>query len=694
MICLQEKDVITMLEPVTNPVLIFAIAMLLFFTAPLMMMRLKIPGLIGLIFAGVIVGPNGLSLIDRDPTIVLLGTVGLLYIIFIAGLELDLDGFKKYQRQSIGFGMLSFLIPMSFGVAVGFYLDYSLAGSLLLGSLIGSHTLLAYPIASRLGLARNSAVTTAVGGTIVADTVALLILAIVAAAAQGELSVQFWFSMLALLLIYVVGCLYLIPRIARFFFRSMTSGGAIEFTFVMMMLFLAAYGAELVNLEPIIGAFIAGLALNRYVLEHSPLMNRIQFVGNAIFIPFFLLSVGMLMDLRVLFSDPSTWIVAVLLIFAVSLGKFLAAWLSGKIYEYSKEEVWLMFGLSVPQAAATLAATFVGFELGLFDLTFVNAVILKILVTCIVGPYAVEKYGRKVSLLEEQAPYEPSKAPDRILVPLANPKTMEFLLDLSFSVRGQSNEPLYLLTVAQNYDGPVASKVADGEKLLSQAMNYASSGDVLAHPLMRVDTNIASGIVRAIEEQRITKVVIGWNGQLSTPQRIFGTVLDQLLEGTSEMVFVTRLTGRINTIKRVVCLIPPNSAHESGYFEAVKSLKQMTSRLGAELVLYIVKDDTASYKEDFSSMKPDVKLTIYSLSSWGEASRLVHLKDDLLVVISARRGSISWHPRLERMPRTLARNEENSFIMIYPPEAESIDLRSVKGTDVPLTVMPAREFGD
>ncbi|HHY21340.1 MAG TPA: universal stress protein [Bacilli bacterium] len=683
-----------MLEPVTHPVLIFAIAMLIFFIAPVIMTWMKIPGLIGLIFAGVIIGPNGLSLLERDPTIVLLGTVGLLYIIFIAGLEIDLDGFKKYRQRSIVFGLFSFWIPCIFGIGIGLFLDYSIAGAILLGSLLGSHTLLAYPIASRLGVAKNKAVTTTVGGTIITDTSSLLILAIIAASMQGELTVQFWFSMLGLLLIYVAASLYFIPLVAQFFFRSISSEGSLEFTFVMLILFVTAYCATLVGLEPIIGAFMAGLALNRYVLEHSPLMNRIKFVGNALFIPFFLLSVGMLMDVRVLISDSSAWVVAMAIVIFVQVGKYLAAWISGKLYHYSDEEVRLMFGLSVPQAAATLAATLVGFDLGLFNLATVNAVIVMILITCIVGPYMVEKYGRKVSLLEAQAPYEPSEAPDRILVPLANPKTMESLLELSFAVRGHSSEPLFLLTVAQSYGGSSAAMVADGEKLLNQAITYSSGGNVPTHPLTRVDTNIASGIVRAIEEQRITKVVIGWNGKLSTPQRIFGSVLDQLLEHTSEMIYVTRLTGPINTTKRVVCLIPPGTDHESGYFETVKSMKQITSRLGAELVLYIVKDKIGSYKKAFSEMKPDVKLSIHSLSSWKEAFWQVIHQDDLLTVISARRGSIAWHPQLERMPRILAKNDKNSFIMIYPPEIEPIDLRGARGTDVPRTVMFSREYDE
>ncbi|MDE5412655.1 cation:proton antiporter [Alkalihalobacterium chitinilyticum] len=684
-------------NPISNPVLIFAIAMVVFLLAPIIMARIKVPGLIGLIFAGVIIGPKGLGILDRDPTIILLGTVGLLYIIFIAGLEIDLEGFKKYRQRSIVFGSLSFTIPFIFGTSLGLLLQYSVPAAILLGSLLGSHTLLAYPIASRLGISKNKSVTTTVGGTIMTDTSALLILAIIAASMEGELNLAFWFTMILSLVLYVGIVFLIIPTLARYFFRSMSSEGTLDYIFVMAVLFVTAFFATVAGLEPIIGAFLAGLALNRFILEHSPLMNRIKFVGNAIFIPFFLLSVGMLMDIRVLLSEPSAWILAAAIVLFVQLGKFLAAWVSGKLYKYSKDEVRLMFGLSVPQAAATLAATLVGFDLGLFDQATVNGVIVMILVTCMVGPYTVEKYGRRLALLEEQQPYEPSSAPDRILVPLANPNSVENLLNLSFSLRGNSTEPIYPLTVAREQNGRSAEKVAEAEKMLGKALTYASGANIPVHLLTRVDPNVSSGIIRAIEETRITKIVIGWNGKLSTPQKIFGGVLDQLLNLTNEMVLVSMLGHPLNTTKRIVLILPSGVDHKSGYYEGVKTIKEMANNIGAKLSVLIIKDDSKYYKKSFEQMKPDVSMKFANVKTWNELIDnylLMLKKDDLVVVLSARRGTIAWHPKLEEIPRILAKSIPESFIILFPPERDKVDLRGSRGTDVPRTLLPRREFDD
>ncbi|WP_078555154.1 cation:proton antiporter [Bacillus alkalicellulosilyticus] len=684
-------------QPITNPVLIFAIAMVVFLLAPIIMVRLKLPGIIGLILSGVIIGPNGIGLLERDPTIILLGTVGLLYIIFIAGLEIDLEGFRKYRRRSIIFGSLSFSIPCLLGTFFGLMLGYSIAASLLLGSVLGSHTLLAYPIASRLGIAKNKAVTTTVGGTIMTDTSALLFLAVIAASLQGELTPSFWIQMFLVIAIYVVAVLLIVPKLAKWFFRNVSSDGSVDFIFVMTVLFVTAYFAIVAGLEPIIGGFLAGLALNRFIVEHSPLMNRIKFLGNALFIPFFLLSVGMLMDIRVLIEQPSAWIMAAGIVLLVQLGKYTAAWMSGKFFRYSKEEIKLMFGLSIPQAVATLAATLVGFELGLFDEATVNAVIVMILVTCIVGPYMVEKYSRKIAVIEEQKPYEPNDQEERILIPLANPKTLESLLDLAFVLRGKSQEPLFPLTVVRKGNGGSDAKVAEAEKMLGHAVTYAAGAQIPIQLLTRVDENIASGVVRAIEETRISTIVIGWNGKLSTPQRIFGGILDQLLERTNEMVLVSRIGYPLNIMKRIVVVIPPGLNHKAGYYEALRKIKTIAVEVGATVEAIVIHDDTDKYEETFSKLKPDVKVNFTQSNSWNELMResLSMLKnDDLVVVISARRGTVAWHPQLERIPRELSKSATESFIMIYPPESEQVDSRGSRGTAVPRTYLPFNQYED
>jgi Kef-type K+ transport system membrane component KefB len=682
--------------PVTNPVLIFALAMVIFLVAPMLMNKLKIPGIIGLIIAGIIVGPNGLGVLDRDPTIVLLGTVGLLYIIFIAGLEIDLDGFKKYRNRSITFGLLSFTVPFILGTVLGVILQYSMPAAILLGSILGSHTLLAYPIASRLGVAKNKAVTTAVGGLIMTDTLALLILAIIAGMKQGEITALFWVQLGTSLSLFVFVVLVGVPILGKFFFRNVSSQGSMDYLFVMSILFVCAFLATVAGVQPIIGAFLAGLALNRLIFEQGPLMNRIKFVGNALFIPFFLLSVGMLVDFRVLIEHPQALLFAFSIVFLVNAGKWFAAWLSAKIYKYSKDELNIMYGLTIPQAAATLAATLVGFELGLFNLAIVNGVIIMILVTCLIGPYMVEKYSRKIAEFEEEQPYERNTAPERILIPLANPNTIESLLDLAFIIKTPtSSEPLYPISVVSSSGGGEVSKVAEAEKMLGHAVMYAAGADIPIRLLTRVAHNPAKGIIRSITDTRISTVIVGWNGKAATSRKILGGVIDQVLEQTNQMILVTKLTHPLNTMKRLILILPPMIVRKPGFKETIRIVKTIASQLGASLLCLVIKGDQNYYKKIIEEEKPKLSFTLETIEKWPDLQENYFHRfkdDDLLVVISARRGTIAWHPYLEKLPREIATVTKESFIFIYPEEEENIDLRGARGTTLPTTVLPDREY--
>ncbi|KGA97313.1 sodium:proton antiporter [Alkalihalobacillus alcalophilus ATCC 27647 = CGMCC 1.3604] len=680
-------------QPVTDPVLIFAIAMVIFLIAPLIMAKFKVTGIIGLILAGLIIGPNGLGLLARDSTILLLGAVGLHFIFFIAGLEIDLDGFKKYRNRSLTFGTLSFLIPFILGTVSTLLIGYSLLAAILIGSIIGSHTLLAYPIASRLGVSKNKAVTTTISGTIITDTTAFLILAVVAGASHGVLNAEFWVTMVISLLIFVLAVFLIVPRISKFFFRTLGSEGNSEFVFVMSVLFVTAYGATLAGIEAIIGAFLAGLALNRFIVEQGTLMNRIKFVGNSIFIPFFLLSVGMLVDLRVILTDPDTWIMAGIVVVFVILGKLLAAIITGKIYNYSKAEQILMFGLSVPQAAATLAATMVGYELGLLGEAVVNAMIIKILITCLIGPFLVEKYSKVLALLEEKRPYESNQAPERVMIPVANPHTLQSLLDLAFIVRGNSKEPLYALSVAQSGENS-SETLVKAEKVLNEAVSYGAGAEVPVQTLTRVDRNIATGMIRAMEESRITTAVIGWNGKLSTPQRIFGSVLDQLLERSTQTILVTKIEYPINTMKRLVVVVPTGYTHKAGFYAAMDVIRTFATELGMSIHCIIINDEIAHYKEAYATSNSSLNLTFEKLEEWDLFyERLDKLKkDDLVIALSTRKGTLGWDPQLENLPRNLSKTASESFIVLYSPEEKHVDSRGTKGIEAPKSVLNPKAY--
>ncbi|MEX0980373.1 MAG: cation:proton antiporter [Gemmatimonadota bacterium] len=691
--------------PLHEPVQVFALVMLIILFAPFLIERLRIPGMIGLILAGAVVGPDGLNLLDRDPTIVLLGTVGLLYLIFMAGVEIDLHGFRRYRRRSLVFGTISSFLPLLAGTGLALSLgaaplglDFSLASAILLGSVLASHTLIAYPIAIRLGISKSIPVTTAVGATIVTDTTALLILAIIAGSSQGELTPAFWVQLGISLLAYVLVILFVLPRIARWFFRHERTGGVSEYVFLLTALFSGAVLAQAAGVEPILGAFLVGLALNRFIPEQGVLMNRIHFVGNALFIPFFLLSVGMLVNFGVLAGSATAWVVMAGMTATLLATKWFAAWLSGRLFGYSMQESWLMFGLTIPQAAATLATTLIGFNLGLFGEEVLNAVIVMILVTCVAGPWVVEKYGRRVALREEQRPYEPSEAPERILVPMANPATADALMDLALLIRGaDSDEAIYPLTVVPGEDERAAEHVALAEKMLSHAFEYGTGADVPVVPLTRVDHNFASGIARAIAEQRASTIVIGWDGRRPPGRRVFGSVLDQLLEQTRQSVLVARLADPLNTSDRVIVVIPAGSDHVRGFGDATIKVKTMANRLGADILALVVGEETEPYEKLLSRTRPEAPVTARRVDDWDRllpALREELVPNDVLVIMAARAGTLAWNARMDRVPGRLAALGSNSFIMLYPSEADTAATDAVDAVILPQALRRDRVLFD
>jgi Kef-type K+ transport system membrane component KefB/mannitol/fructose-specific phosphotransferase system IIA component (Ntr-type)/nucleotide-binding universal stress UspA family protein len=663
------------LFPITDPVVLFAAVAVIILVAPLLAARAKLPGMIGLILAGALLGPNALDWLARDQTIVLLGTVGLLYIVFMASLEIDLAGFRRYRAQSLIFGALSFSVPQVLGAFMALHLlGFETMSAVLLASMFGSHTLLAYPIVSRLGLSKNRAVTAAIGGTLVTDSAALLVLAVVAGSTRGELNPAFWTQLSLSLVAFVAVVLVGLPRLGRWFFRNVPGDGPLEFVFVLSAVFVAASLARPAGVEPIIGAFLAGLALNPLIPHSSSLANRIHFTGNALFIPFFLISVGMLLDARVLFADIWSWIVAGSMLVTVTTTKFLAAMVARLLFGYSRDEGAVLYSLSVAQAAATLAATMVGYEIGLFDETVINGVILMILGTCILAPWVADRYGRRLAITEEQRTSMEGTARQRVLVPLANPATAQPLIDLALLIRdSKGEEPILPLTVAA--DGPnVEAQVAYGEKMLGQAVTHVVAADVPARPVTRVDMNISSGILRACKELRITDIVIGWTGEVSTRERIFGTVLDQLLDARSRNLFVVRIAQPFATTDRIAFCVPPLAERDPGFPAAAMAIKRLASQVSAQLHLITEAGRMGPVQQRMSRVKPTAKVEPSAITSWDRlASKLEAEADEhtLVVLYGSRKGNLSWTHRLDRLPAELGKLLPGvNLLVVYPGEPE------------------------
>lgn len=692
--------------PVTDPVLIVAISALVFLIAPLLAQALRLPGMIGVIVAGAVIGPNALNLLDRSSTIVLLGTVGLLYLMFLAGVEIDLQQFRRYRNRSLVFGALTFILPQGLGTAVMLVVGYEPLTAILIASMFASHTLVAYPIALRFGIGKQQAVTTAIGGTIITDTAALLVLSIIAASTRGDLGPEFWLRLAVALVIYFIAVWYGLPRLGRWFFRSERTGAVAEYVFVFAALFAGSWLAEVAGIEPIVGAFMVGLALNRLIPEQSVLANRIHFVGEAVFIPFFLLSVGMLVDVRVLFASAHAWEVMIAMTVTVTVTKWLAARLTGALYGYSPAEWWTIFGLSVPQAAATLAATLIGIRIGLFDDAVLNGSILMILVTCILGPWVVEKYGRRLVLEAEQRPLPEGGVPQRMLVPMANPATADALLDLALAVREpDSREPLFALSVVPDGGEESVDRIAHADRMLSQAVAHAAALDVQVRTIIRIDANQASGIARGALETRTSIIIIGWDARRTTRQLIFGSVLDHLLEQTRQHVIVAKLGHPINTASRIVLMVSRGAELIAGYVEALRIVKLLASRLGVPLHVAAVGADPAAYRAHLDGVEPDLPVWTHAIEGWRAAPGWLREEtnaDDLVVLLSARQGAISWHPALARMPALLGELPAHSFLVVYPSELSSLRgadagagelVRMLSAEDI-LTGVPRTRFED
>jgi len=667
--------------PINDPVLIFAIVMIIILLAPIIVQRLKIPGLVGTILAGTIVGPSMLGLLERDETIILLGTVGLLYLMFMAGLSIDLNKFEKNRNKSLVFGLISFFLPQLAALPVGIYLlDFNLASSILLGSIVGSHTLLAYPIANRIGIQKNTAVTMAMGGTIVTDMLSLIFLAIVANTIADTSGIGFWITFTLMVVAYGTVMMLGLPALGRWFFKNVRNQANTEYVFLIALLFIAAYVAELIGLAAIIGAFLAGLTLNRLVPESGTLMNRVQFVGNALFIPFFLISVGMLVDVSVLIESWEVWMQTAAFTLLVVFGKGIAAKLTQLIFKMSAAEGWTVVGLTIPQAAATLAVTLVGYELELFTQTSVNAVVIMILITCMIGPTFVERFGRQVALQDAKAPYNPKDAPERILVPLANPQTAETLMDIAMIIKKKkTQEPLFPLTVARGAgNADTDAQVAESETMLSHAVVHAAAAEVSVLPTTRIDMNISNGILRAIKELRISHVVIGWNGQISARQRIFGTVLDQLLEEAQQLVMVCKVDHPINVTERIFLIVPPYLDREPGFADAMATIQNMVSVIGADLHVVTSRNNHQTIRTVIENEEPQLEGEYITLDQWSDLLKDERIsfrdQEDLVLLLSTRKGTVSWDSNLERLPRIISQNYPDvNFVTIYPSEVTGDD---------------------
>jgi Kef-type K+ transport system membrane component KefB len=660
--------------PFKDPVFVFALLLLIIFFMPILLRKLRIPSIVGLILAGVVIGPKGFSVLEFDAAMKLLGTVGLLYIMFLAGLEIDFRDFQRNRNKSLVFGFLTFAIPLSIGTISTLYvLNFPFNSALLLASMYATHTLISYPIVSRLGVTKNEAVTITVGGTIITDTAALLLLSFITATAKGGSIQDIAIKLTISFTLFLIFTLVVLPRLARWFFKNVEAEGSSQFIFALLVVFLSAVAAELANVEPIIGAFMAGLVLNRLVPHSSVLMNRINFTGNALFIPLFLISVGMRVDLRVLVADINAWKVAGTIIITAYITKWLAAFITQKIYGYSVTERRLIFGLGSSHAAATLAIVLIGFDLKLFDTAVLNGTILMILVTCLVSTFITENAAKQLAINELEKISGDTEGSERILIPVANPASFQQLIDLSILIKNpHSNEPIFPLTVV-NDDAESRRRILLNDKIFADAVRHATAAEVEVDVVSRVDLNVAGGIVRAVKDLAISDIVIGWNGKPSAVDIFFGTIMSQVLEHTTQTVLVSKILQPVNTFRRIIVVVPKNAELESGFGRWLTILQRLVSQLGAKLEFFTIETVPSVFSTFLSKKHVSLKQAEFRhLDFWDNLEDIsVKMKpEDLLIVVSARPHSLSFVKIMERIPRVLSANFESaSFVILFPEQA-------------------------
>lgn len=663
------------LFPITNPTWIFLVVLVIILFAPLLFNRIRVPHLVGMILAGVLVGEHGLNILSRDSSFELFGKVGLYYIMFLASLEMDLEGLKKNRTRGIIFGLITFTIPFILGFVVGDQvLGLRPEASLLLSCIISSHTLIAYPIVGRYGLSRHDSVTIAIAGTMIALLLALFTLAGISASAKGDISATFWISFGLKCIIYCFFIFFCYPRLTRAFFKKY-SDNVTQFTFVLVLLILSAALSEMAGLEGLFGAFLAGLVLNRYIPRVSPLMNRIEFVGNALFIPYFLIGVGMLINVKSLFDHKEAIFVVIIMVVTATLTKWLGAWATQAVLRMKSAERKMLFGLSNAHAAGALAMIMVGTGLEIAPGTYligddiVNGVVLMILVSCIISSIVTDKAARKIALSETSAP-SGRDTNERILVALNNPDTVEALIDTAVMMRNpKSKKELIALQVCLDNDH-VEQQKKQGAINLERAAKTAASADVQLSIHNRIGVNVVGSIIHSMKELEASELLLGLHHKRRIGDSYLGTVATDLLARTNRQVIVVNYLMPVNVVHRIIVAVPEKAELEAGFYQWVERVSRMGEQLGCRIDFYAHSHTIPLLKSHIQTHHPSTRTSYMPLDDWKDLLIVTqHLSyDHLFVLVSARRGGISWQPSFDNLPTQLVRHFSNNSLMIIYPE--------------------------
>ncbi|MGN6352284.1 MAG: cation:proton antiporter domain-containing protein [Parafilimonas sp.] len=664
--------------PIEEPVLKFLVELIIILFVPLLLNKIKVPHLIGLIIAGAVIGPNGFNILSRDSSVVVIGTTGLLYIMFLAGLEIDMGDFKRNKWKSLTFGFYTFAAPFILGFICAYYiLGFSMLTSILFASLFSSHTLIAYPLVSKMGISKNRAINITVGGTVITDLVTLLVLAAVVGVAQGQAGKEFWFNLTLSILAFGLTVLLVFPLIARWFLKNVNDKIS-QYIFVLVMIYLAAMLAEIAGIEAIIGAFLAGLALNRLIPRTSSLMNRVEFVGNAIFIPFFLISVGMIIDFKVFFSSWETIEVAAIMMFASFFGKYIGAKATQKTFRLTKNEGGMIFGLSSGSAAATLATVMVGYNIiisetetgepiRLLNDHVLNGSILLILISCTLSSFVSAAAARKIAEADQEDTIaDKDDKEEAMLLAVNYPETVERMVNLAAMIKAKANtDRVFALNVINEKKNE--SSVKNAEKILDEAVHTASASDVTLTPLTRYDNDVINGINNVVKEKKITDLLIGLEEDKGFSASFAYNLYNGYLQNQTINVLIYHAAQPISTIKKYIVFIPPKFDTEPGFFYALLRVWNIARNSGALMEFYSSANILSILKNIIK--KANIEAEFTPVEKWSDVEKTANNVDDDegLIVLMPKRGMRSYLPQMRRFPEMLNRyfNDKN-YLLIYP----------------------------
>ena len=668
---------LTQYFPITNPSLIFFLVLVIILLAPIIMGKLRIPHIIGMVLAGVAIGQYGFNILVRDDSFELFGRVGLYYIMFLAALEMDVEGVKKNKGRLSLFGLLTFAAPFTLTFIMSeWLLGYPTIASLLLGCLMASNTLIAYPIVSRYGQQRKPSVALSVGASMLSLLVALVVLAALVASHNGQTGVLFWLWFVAKFVIYCGGLAILIPKLTRWFLRRY-SDAVMQFIFVMAMLFMSAVLSESIGLEGIFGAFLSGLILNRYIPHVSPLMNRIEFIGNALFIPYFLIGVGMLINVRLAFSDTGVlWVALAITLFGTA-GKAIAAYLSALLFRLPLNTSGnMMFGLTSAHAAGAIAIIMVGMRLTTPDGSvlvtgeMLNGVVLMILLTCLISTVVTEQAAQQITLRDKEIPQEDTQDDEKMLIPMKYPEYAVRLVNLAIMMRNPKlGRGLVGLSVVYD-DVDMRLNQERGQRLLEKVQQYVAAADVKMQTQVRVAANIANGIKHAFKEFRASEIIIGMHMHKEVSASFWGEFHQSLFNGLNRQIIMARLKQPLSTIRRIEVAVPSRAQFEPGFYRWLERVARLSVNLECRTIFHGRTDTLALINQYVRNRHPEMRVEFMQMDHWNEMPRLAATiaEDHLFIVIAARKGTVSYKNALEHLPEEIQQFFSGKNIIIIFPD--------------------------